>query len=102
MSEPVLDSGRLLICLRDADVEFVIIGGFAATAQGVPHTTPDKDSCYATTLTTDWGDRRAYALNRSEELRNMSLFQRCSRIDLSPGVNDLDAGTIEVRKVARC
>jgi hypothetical protein len=28
-------------------VDFVVIGGFAAAAQGVPHTTPDIDICYA-------------------------------------------------------
>jgi hypothetical protein len=40
------DFGRLLNALGDASVEFVIIGGIAATAHGSAHVTEDLDIVY--------------------------------------------------------
>jgi hypothetical protein len=45
----VTDFGRLIACLNDAKVEFVVIGGFAATAHGSAHTTVDLDVVYRRT-----------------------------------------------------
>ncbi len=44
------DFARLLTTLVDAGVEFVIIGGFAATAHGSAHVTVDLDVVYRRTL----------------------------------------------------
>lgn len=38
-----LDAGRLISALNDADVAFVIIGGFAVSAHGYPRGTKDLD-----------------------------------------------------------
>ncbi|MBK8293867.1 MAG: hypothetical protein IPK93_03475 [Solirubrobacterales bacterium] len=38
-----LDAGRLLMALREAGVEFVVIGGFAVSAHGYPRGTKDLD-----------------------------------------------------------
>jgi len=46
----VTDFARLLTTLVDAGVEFVIIGGFAATAHGSAHVTVDLDVVYRRTL----------------------------------------------------
>ena len=43
------DFARLLACLTDARVEFVVIGGFAATAHGSAHVTVDLDIVYRRT-----------------------------------------------------
>ena len=40
------DFGRLLAVLTGAGVEFIIIGGFAATAHGSAHVTVDLDVVY--------------------------------------------------------
>jgi hypothetical protein len=45
----VTDFGRLLTVLTDAGVEFIIIGGFAATAHGSAHVTVDLDVVYRRT-----------------------------------------------------
>jgi hypothetical protein len=42
----VTDFARLLAVLTGADVEFIIIGGFAATAHGSAHVTVDLDVVY--------------------------------------------------------
>jgi hypothetical protein len=50
-------------------------------------------------------DEREFALDDGEAGSpdiGQDLFRRCSHVDLSPGVDDLDAGTIEVRHVTRC
>jgi hypothetical protein len=41
----VVESERLLSCLIAAKVDFVIVGGFAANAHGVPLLTQDVDVC---------------------------------------------------------
>ena len=41
------DFARLLAALADAEVEFIVIGGFAATAHGSAHVTVDLDVVYA-------------------------------------------------------
>lgn len=41
------DFARLLAALDEADVEFIVIGGFAATAHGSAHVTVDLDVVYA-------------------------------------------------------
>ncbi len=38
----ITDLGGLLKGLHEADVEFILVGGMAAVAQGAPITTPDK------------------------------------------------------------
>ncbi len=43
------DFGRLLACLTEAEVEFVVVGGFAATAHGSAHVTVDLDVVYRRT-----------------------------------------------------
>jgi hypothetical protein len=43
------DFGQLLAALTGAGVEFVVIGGFAATAHGSAHVTVDLDVVYART-----------------------------------------------------
>ena len=43
------DFARLLAALTDASVEFIIIGGFAATAHGSAHVTVDLDVVYRRT-----------------------------------------------------
>ena len=43
------DFERLLAALTHADVEFIIIGGFAATAHGSAHVTVDLDVVYGRT-----------------------------------------------------
>jgi hypothetical protein len=45
----VTDFARLLAALTRADVEFIIIGGFAATAHGSAHVTVDLDIVYRRT-----------------------------------------------------
>jgi hypothetical protein len=45
----VTDFERLLTTLTHADVEFIIIGGFAATAHGSAHITVDLDVVYSRT-----------------------------------------------------
>ena len=40
------DPGAILRALRDADVEFVVIGGIAGQAHGSPMITRDLDICY--------------------------------------------------------
>jgi hypothetical protein len=47
----VTDFARLLAVLTDAGVEFIIIGGFAATAHGSAHVTVDLDVVYGRTAT---------------------------------------------------
>jgi len=48
MSEhPVLDAGAMLAALRDADVEFVLIGGLASQVHGSTSLTLDVDVCFA-------------------------------------------------------
>jgi predicted nucleotidyltransferase len=42
----VLDARRLLTILSEAEVEFVIVGGMAAVAQGSAYLTVDLDICY--------------------------------------------------------
>jgi hypothetical protein len=46
----VTDFGRLLVALSDGGVEFIVIGGFAATAHGSAHVTVDLDVVYRRTL----------------------------------------------------
>jgi hypothetical protein len=46
----VTDFGRLLATLVDAGVEFIIIGGIAATAHGSAHVTVDLDIVYGRNL----------------------------------------------------
>ena len=41
------DFHGLIRCLRDADVRFILVGGFAATVFGSPRTTVDLDVVYA-------------------------------------------------------
>ena len=43
------DFARLLAALTDAGVEFIVIGGFAATAHGSAHVTVDLDVVYRRT-----------------------------------------------------
>ncbi len=43
MVSPPSDLTTILVVLRDAGVEFVVVGGLAAVAQGVPATTFDVD-----------------------------------------------------------
>lgn len=43
------DFPRLLLCLTRGNVEFIIIGGFAATAHGSAHVTVDLDIVYRRT-----------------------------------------------------
>ncbi len=45
-SSPLNNLGRAIKALADADVNFVIIGGFAAVAQGATYLTRDLDICY--------------------------------------------------------
>jgi hypothetical protein len=45
----VTDFARLLAVLIRADVEFIVIGGFAATAHGSAHVTVDLDVVYRRT-----------------------------------------------------
>jgi hypothetical protein len=45
----VTDFARLLKCLTDGNVEFIVIGGFAATAHGSAHVTVDLDVVYRRT-----------------------------------------------------
>jgi hypothetical protein len=45
----VTDFGRLLAALTSAGVEFIVIGGFAATAHGSAHVTVDLDVVYGRT-----------------------------------------------------
>jgi hypothetical protein len=45
----VTDFVRLLATLTDARVEFIVIGGFAATAHGSAHVTVDLDVVYGRT-----------------------------------------------------
>jgi len=45
----VTDFGKLLETLTSASVEFIIIGGFAATAHGSAHVTVDLDVVYQRT-----------------------------------------------------
>ena len=54
------DFERLLTALKGADVEFIVIGGFAATAHGSAHLTVDLDVVYR--RTTDNITRLARAL----------------------------------------
>jgi hypothetical protein len=56
----VTDFERLLTALTHAGVEFIVIGGFAATAHGSAHITVDLDVVYR--RTTDNIDRLARAL----------------------------------------
>ena len=53
------DFGRLLAVLTGAEVEFIVIGGFAATAHGSAHVTVDLDVVYRRTEATwpDWQTR---------------------------------------------
>ena len=44
------DFGRLLAALTNTGVEFIVIGGFAATAHGSAHVTVDLDIVYARTM----------------------------------------------------
>ena len=44
-----LDAGRLLTTLSKANVEFVVVGGMAAVAQGSAYLTVDLDICYRRT-----------------------------------------------------
>jgi len=46
----VTDFGRLLAALTNTGVEFIVIGGFAATAHGSAHVTVDLDIVYARTM----------------------------------------------------
>jgi hypothetical protein len=41
---------RLLALLAEAEVEFVVIGGLAATVHGSAHVTYDVDVCYERSL----------------------------------------------------
>jgi predicted nucleotidyltransferase len=43
----VTDFARLLAALHDAGVNFVVVGGFAATAHGSAHVTVDLDVVYS-------------------------------------------------------
>jgi hypothetical protein len=49
MSVAAFDPLRVLRLLSDRNVEFVVIGGFAARIWGSPTITNDLDLCYATT-----------------------------------------------------
>jgi hypothetical protein len=42
----VLEAERLLTALCNANVQFVVIGGMAAVAQGSAYVTADLDICY--------------------------------------------------------
>ena len=44
---PVFDPGRLLRSLVDGDVDFVLIGGWAAKLHGSPTVTADIDICHS-------------------------------------------------------
>ena len=44
----MLQAERLLTALCKANVEFVVIGGMAAVAQGSAYVTADLDICYPT------------------------------------------------------
>ena len=68
------DFGQLLACLNAAHVEFIVIGGFAATAHGSAHLIVDLDDVY----------RRSYdaLLPRSE--RRLVLGLECRFVDLPP------------------
>jgi hypothetical protein len=57
----VTDFERLLTALTDGDVEFIVIGGFAATAHGSAHLTVDLDIVYRRTA--DNIARLAHALD---------------------------------------
>jgi hypothetical protein len=46
----VTDFARLLVVLTGSGVEFIVIGGFAATAHGSAHVTVDLDVVYRRTL----------------------------------------------------
>jgi hypothetical protein len=46
----VTDFARLLAVLTGADVEFIVIGGFAATVHGSAHVTVDLDVVYRRTM----------------------------------------------------
>jgi hypothetical protein len=46
----VIDFARLLAALVNGGVEFIIIGGMAATAHGSAHVTVDLDIVYRRTL----------------------------------------------------
>ncbi len=54
------DFERLLTALTDSNVEFIVIGGFAATAHGSAHVTVDLDVVYR--RTSENIDRLAMAL----------------------------------------
>jgi predicted nucleotidyltransferase len=56
----VTDFERLLAVLTQSDVEFIVIGGFAATAHGSAHVTVDLDAVYR--RTTENIERLARAL----------------------------------------
>jgi hypothetical protein len=56
----VTDFARLLKCLTAGEVEFIVIGGFAATAHGSAHVTVDLDVVYR--RTTENIGRLAHAL----------------------------------------
>jgi hypothetical protein len=47
MSRPDFDPARALRALRDADVDFILIGGLAANLHGSPSVTQDLDICHA-------------------------------------------------------
>ncbi|HVA90311.1 MAG TPA: hypothetical protein VNL71_10770 [Chloroflexota bacterium] len=48
MSEPRLDTARILRQFIEGGVNLVLIGGMAAVAHGVPYVTQDVDFCYDT------------------------------------------------------
>lgn len=68
MSEhPRLEAGELLRALREAEVDFVLIGGLAAQVHGSPSLTLDVDICFG--LERDDLDRLADVLGRLEAVR---------------------------------
>jgi len=76
MSEhPRLEAGEILRELRDADVQFVLIGGLASQVHGSPSLTLDVDICFA--LDRENLDRLAVVL------AGMAAIRR----DLPAGVN---------------
>ena len=88
---------RALLALADAGVEFVLVGGLAAVAQGVPHTTQDTD--VVPRLTDDNLDRLFTALQgMNARLRRSGPVIRPARHHLGPGhlLLDTDLGWLDV------
>jgi len=95
----VTDFARLLAALQSSGVEFIIIGGFAATAHGSAHVTVDLDVVYG--RTSENMVRLAIAL---EPLRpylrgappglpfrfDVDTIQRGLNFTLTTGAGDLD------------